>query len=61
MKAKIPDKIYFETLDDFLFYTKRRKDYETVHSRFTSFKTICPIYVNGEQLTYPSYSITLRY
>lgn len=29
-KQKVPDKIYFENLDDFLFYTKRKKDYETV-------------------------------
>jgi hypothetical protein len=29
-KQKIPDKIYFETLDDFLFYTRRIKDYQSV-------------------------------
>ncbi|MFT3980637.1 MAG: DUF2220 family protein [Ferruginibacter sp.] len=29
-KQKIPDKIYFETFDDFLSYTKRTKDYETI-------------------------------
>jgi len=29
-KQKVPDKIYFETFDDFLYYSKRTKDYETI-------------------------------
>lgn len=30
-KQKIPSKIFFETLDDYLFYTKRTKDYDAIN------------------------------
>lgn len=33
-KQKIPSKIVFETLDDYLFYTKRIKDYEAINNVF---------------------------
>ncbi len=33
-KQKIPSKIFFESLDDFLFYTKRTKDYSTLLQSF---------------------------
>lgn len=43
-KQKIPFKIFFETLDDYLLYTKRTKDYEAINNAFdkvtTSFKGI---------------------
>lgn len=36
-KQKIPSKIFFDSLDDFLFYTKRTKDYSAL---LHSFKTL---------------------
>jgi hypothetical protein len=33
-KQKIPAKFYFETLDDYLFYTNRTKDYSAVKDSF---------------------------
>lgn len=33
-KQKIPSKIFFEGLDDYLFYTKRTKDYEAINTAF---------------------------
>jgi hypothetical protein len=33
-KQKIPSKIFFEALDDYLFYTKRTKDYEAINNAF---------------------------
>ena len=33
-KQKIPSKIYFENLEDFLFYTKRVKNYEAINNAF---------------------------
>lgn len=33
-KQKIPSKIFFEGLDDYLFYTKRTKDYEAINNAF---------------------------
>lgn len=41
-KQKIPEKIYFETLQDFLSYTKRRKDYEVILSSIELLKTSLP-------------------
>ncbi len=35
-KQKIPSKIYFESLDDYLFYVKRYKDYEAITKSVTS-------------------------
>ena len=33
-KQKLPAKIYFETFEDFLFYTKRQGDYSTIKGAF---------------------------
>ena len=33
-KQKIPSKIFFDGLDDYLFYTKRTKDYEAISNSF---------------------------
>lgn len=41
-KQKIPNRIYFETLDDFLFYTKRTKDYEDVQISLQLFSENLP-------------------
>ncbi len=38
-KQKIPSKIFFEGLDDYLFYTKRIKDYEAVSNAFDKITT----------------------
>lgn len=38
-KQKIPSKIFFETLDDYLFYTKRTKDYQTIINAFQKLTT----------------------
>lgn len=43
-KQKIPSKIFFESLDDYLFYTKRIKDFEAINNAFdkiiTSFSSL---------------------
>lgn len=41
-KQKLPAKIYFETLDDYLFYTKREADYRSIQSAFTSLSAAFP-------------------
>lgn len=38
-KQKIPSKIFFEGLDDYLFYTKRTKDYEAITNAFDKITT----------------------
>jgi len=41
-KQKIPEKILFETFEDYLFYTKRTKDYETIANVFQKLTTSFP-------------------
>jgi hypothetical protein len=41
-KQKIPSKIFFESLDDYLFYIKRTKDYEAVSNAFAELVTAFP-------------------
>jgi hypothetical protein len=41
-KQKIPDKIYFETFEDFLAFTKRTQDYETIQSSLAVLKRDLP-------------------
>jgi hypothetical protein len=38
-KQKVPEKIFFETLDDYLFYTKRGKDSENINTAFQKLTT----------------------
>lgn len=38
-KQKIPSKIFFEGLGDYLFYTKRIKDYEAINNAFDKITT----------------------
>lgn len=41
-KQKLPAKIYFETLKDYLFYTKREIDYRSIQSAFGSLTVAFP-------------------
>jgi hypothetical protein len=45
-KQKIPSKIFFETLDDYLFYTKRTKDYSKLLHSFESLTVAFPELIN---------------
>jgi hypothetical protein len=41
-KQKIPSKIFFETLNDYLQYTKRVKDYEAINTAFVKLTSSFP-------------------
>lgn len=45
-KQKIPSKIFFENLDDYLFYTKRTKDYSKFQQSFENLTTEFPALTN---------------
>ncbi len=45
-KQKIPSKIFFENLDDYLFYTKRTKDYSKLLLSFEALTTEFPELTN---------------
>jgi hypothetical protein len=45
-KQKIPSKIFFEDLDDYLFYTKRTKDYSKFLQSFKNLTTEFPALTN---------------
>lgn len=41
-KQKVPGKIYYETLDDFLFFTKREKDFSTIQKAYEQIEVMFP-------------------
>ena len=41
-KQKVPGKIYYETLDDFLFFTKREKDFSTIRKAYEQIEVMFP-------------------
>ncbi len=41
-KQKVPGKIYFETLEDYLFFTKREKDFSTIQQTYEQIAGMFP-------------------
>ena len=45
-KQKVPGKIYYETLDDFLFFTKREEDFSTIRQAYKQIAAMFPQHVD---------------